>query len=378
MAANDKSGFWNDWKAQHPRWHQLLVLELASITGLVVGFIWLRGADIWLFWSENRDNVRDLLFALAAPVALITAGAALRQASIAGKRHVEQTNADRERRITDSFTKAVELLGKPELEVRLGAIYALERIARESKRDHWPIMETLTAYVRIRLPIQHSGQELSKSDESRSSTNSADGTAEVKKGTGTRVLPVDIQAVLTVLSRRNAEHDAKGQLINLSRTDLRGANLRRVNLSRVNLDKADLSRADLSRTDLSGANLRQTNLNGASLNKADLSRASLMEAKLGGATLWRTKLNEADLNGAALNGADLSEAYLAKANLSETYLAKANLSGTNLSGANLAKIQSLDSAKFCQTIMPDGTVNNRDCPPEPAPPDPSETTPVPD
>jgi hypothetical protein len=138
MAANDKSGFWNDWKAQHPRWHQLLVLELASITGLVVGFIWLRGADIWLFWSENRDNVRDLLFALAAPVALITAGAALRQASIAGKRHVEQTNADRERRITDSFTKAVELLGKPELEVRLGAIYALERIARESKRDHWP------------------------------------------------------------------------------------------------------------------------------------------------------------------------------------------------------------------------------------------------
>jgi hypothetical protein len=142
MAANDKSGFWNDWKAQHPRWHQLLVLVLTSIAGLlVVGLIWLRRADIWLFLSENSAIVRDLLLALAAPVAFITAGAALRQASIAGKRHLEQTNADRERRITDSFTKAVELLGKPELEVRLGAIYALERIARESKRDYWPIIE---------------------------------------------------------------------------------------------------------------------------------------------------------------------------------------------------------------------------------------------
>jgi hypothetical protein len=35
-------------------------------------------------------------------------------------------------------------------------------------------------------------------------------------------------------------------------------------------------------------------------------------------------------------------------------------------------------AMFCQTTMPDGTVNNRDCPPEPTPPIPSETTPAPD
>ncbi len=34
----------------------------------------------------------------------------------------------------------------PNLEVRLGAIYALERIAQDSERDHIPIMETLCAY----------------------------------------------------------------------------------------------------------------------------------------------------------------------------------------------------------------------------------------
>jgi hypothetical protein len=36
----------------------------------------------------------------------------------------------------------------PNLEVRLDAIYALERIAQDSERDHIPIMETLCAYIR--------------------------------------------------------------------------------------------------------------------------------------------------------------------------------------------------------------------------------------
>jgi hypothetical protein len=38
--------------------------------------------------------------------------------------------------------------GKKQFETRLGGIYALERIAKDSEADHWPIMEILTAYVR--------------------------------------------------------------------------------------------------------------------------------------------------------------------------------------------------------------------------------------
>ena len=124
--------------------------------------------------------------------------------------------ADQERRITDSFTKAVELLGKPELEVRLGAIYALERIARESKRDHWPIMETLTAYVRSRAPSQFKEQHaawLDQLDQRHSPDNFAsayklalaEGPWELAEGSTHSFLtrpPADIQAVLTVLARR--------------------------------------------------------------------------------------------------------------------------------------------------------------------------------
>ena len=82
----------------------------------------------------------------------------------------QQTAIARETMYTSLFTKAVEQLGAmreiavpdperaieaapvtkivPNTEVRLGAIYALERIAQDSERDHWPIMETLCAYVR--------------------------------------------------------------------------------------------------------------------------------------------------------------------------------------------------------------------------------------
>ena len=42
---------------------------------------------------------------------------------------------------------------KPNVEVRLGAIYALERIAFDSPRDQWTIMEVLTAYVRQNAPV---------------------------------------------------------------------------------------------------------------------------------------------------------------------------------------------------------------------------------
>src|SRR3954470_12198696 len=122
----------------------------------------------WAFWFKDSASVRDLLVSLGAVIGLplliwreITGH---RTANIAAERHQKQTDADRERRITDSFTKAVELLGKPEREVRLGAIYALERIARESRRDHWSIMETLTAYVRTKSPVL----DASQSNQSRS------------------------------------------------------------------------------------------------------------------------------------------------------------------------------------------------------------------
>ena len=58
-----------------------------------------------------------------------------------------------ERLVTDRFAKAGEQLGSQNTDVRLVGIYSLERIARDSPKDHWTVMEVLTAYVRNKSRI---------------------------------------------------------------------------------------------------------------------------------------------------------------------------------------------------------------------------------
>jgi hypothetical protein len=111
---------------------------------------WLKLRPRVVFWASGIGIALAFLVfsgATAAGAALL-AWAALRQAQTASERHQEQTNADRQRRITESFAKAVEQLGSDKLEVRLGGIYSLERISKESPDDYWTVMENLTAFVR--------------------------------------------------------------------------------------------------------------------------------------------------------------------------------------------------------------------------------------
>jgi hypothetical protein len=94
-------------------------------------------------------------------------------------------------------------------------------------------------------------------------------------------------------------------VINLSNTNLNGANLSGAYLSKTNLNNANLIGADLIRTNLSKANLSKANLSEANLIEADLSGANLSGAKLigadlSGANLSGTKFVETDLNSAMI------------------------------------------------------------------------------
>ena len=55
----------------------------------------------------------------------------------------------RETHLTDRFTKAVDQLGHEQREVRVGGIYALDRLARNSPGDRHLVIEVLTAYLHI-------------------------------------------------------------------------------------------------------------------------------------------------------------------------------------------------------------------------------------
>jgi Pentapeptide repeats (8 copies) len=177
----------------------------------------------------------------------------------------------REGQVTDRYTRAIDHLGSDKLNVRIGGIYALERIARDSARDHPTIMEVLAAFIREQpqSPTRRKGQV-------KDSEFSA---------------PPDIQAAATVIGRRNitADHGP----IDLSAARLNGASLNGLDFTRVNFFSADLSGADLSK-----AKLDQAELFGARLIGTRLLEATLVYADLGAADLDTADLVGADLTGA--------------------------------------------------------------------------------
>lgn len=198
-------------------------------------------------------------------------------------------------RLADRFTQAIDQLGKDNLELRLGGIYALERIAQGSEADYWPVMEILTTYVRERAPWKE-GRPPNEEPPARK-------------------LAADIQAVLTILGRRERMYNNGEDL----RLDLRGTDLRRAHLSGAHLEGAILSGAHLEEGNLSGAHLEDAILRGTHLEKAYLVGASLERAFLGGAHLEGAVLTEARLEKAYLSGAHFETANLLGANLTEAF-----------------------------------------------------------
>jgi len=143
--------------------------------------------------------------------------------------------------------------------VRIGGIYALERVARDSARDHPTVMEVLTAFVR-----EHSREQWPLPE------HDTDPAPPPERRP-------DVQAALTVIGRRHASRDTRP--IDLVRADLTGANLTGALLFRADLTGAHLAHADLYRADLTGARLVRADLRGANLaGGADLTGADLTGA----------------------------------------------------------------------------------------------------
>jgi uncharacterized protein YjbI with pentapeptide repeats len=229
----------------------------------------------------------------------------------------------REGHITDRYSKAVEQLGSDKIEVRLGGIYALERLMRDSPSDRPTIVEVLAAFIR-----QHAPRSSRLALPARGAPPSVpDHPAE------------DVQASLTVLGRRHPVYN--GLAINLRRINLMGANLSGAGLAGADLREAGLAGADLREAGLAGADLREAGLAGADLREADLAGANLTKAILTDATLYRADLTDATLYSAALTRARLTGATMTGANLSKVdltggaYVREADLTGANLGEADL-------------------------------------------
>lgn len=276
---------------------------------VVLVLIAVIGVPAWLFlkWyvkptsAEERKEVVSLLLQTLGGVAFVLGGWFTWQQLINSREELQNSRAalitTQQGQITERFTRAIEQLGKSDdegdsppkngatggsdnnLAIRLGGIYALERISKDSKTDYPAVMEVLTAFVRQHALWTGGAQE-----------------ATVKP---------DIQAILTILGRREQSYgQGESQRLDMSATDLRGAVLVEANLIGANLKLAHFENANLSRARLNGAQLSGARFNENSI----LTGAILRECDLRGASLKGADVTGADFTGADLTGVDLREA----------------------------------------------------------------------
>jgi hypothetical protein len=251
--------------------------------------------------NEARKTLAYILGGILAIIGITLAHRRIRALEDQVRVSKEQLQVAQEGQITERFTRAIEQLGSDRMEVRLGGIYALERIAWDSDKDYWPIIETLTAYVRERAPWR---QPPPDSNEPMLGKEPSSLTPEFEFKTAT-----DIQAVLTVLGRRKYSYgQGEKESLDLSETDLWWANLGRAHLERADLWGARLEGADLTEAHLEGADLRDARLEGADLTEAHLEGADLRDAQLEGCILMEAHLGGAILVDAYLMGVDLTGA----------------------------------------------------------------------
>ena len=195
--------------------------------------------------------------------------------------------------LNERYQRGAQMLGSPVLAVRLGGIYALERLAEEEPdKYHVQIMELFCAFVTE--PFR---------EKDKDETGSADQIDEKLRQRNVRnlvmalLVPKDVQAVLTAFRDRSGTDikiEKKASFIpNLSHAELRGANL-----SDVNLSGADLSYAVF-------APPNKTHVNEEVIDslKMPIVTANLSGADLRGAILFETDLEDANLTGADLRGA---------------------------------------------------------------------------
>jgi len=197
--------------------------------------------------ERARDAARGRLLALGA--GLLAAGALAFTA--------RNVALSRGRRVTGRCAQAVEQLGSHELDVRIGGIHALERVARDTPGNQPAVMEVLAAFIR---------------EHSHAQWPPADPGGQVRG----RSLRPDVQAAMTAVGRRLTDRDTRP--VDLARADLSGADLAGADLAGADLSGARLTGADLSGARLTGANLADTDLTGADLTRTDLTRTELTGA----------------------------------------------------------------------------------------------------
>ena len=273
--------------------------------------------------ATNSETIRNVGFLIGGVLAILfgiwRAMVAERQATASQG----QTDIGQRGLLNERYQQGAAMLGSETLAVRLGGIYALQRLAAEDPEDyHLQIMGLLCSFVRKPTPDADldkiwylEGEEMP------------------------RLIRDDVQAAISAVGKRGFEsfnfEIESGFMLDLSGANLSGSNLRMCLFDRANLTGANLSKADLGVTSLQRTDLTRANLFGADLTGADFQKSICRQANIVGVIANDANFTGADLEGVNLCNAELANACLSSVMIRGADLRRANLAGADVSGAVL-------------------------------------------
>jgi len=222
--------------------------------------------------AELENNARSTLVQILGGVALILTFVAtwlqIADTRDATDRTLQLTSSQQE---TERFTRAVEQLGSPRMEVRVGAIYGLQQTAHDSPQRRPAVAQLVLAFLRTRHPVREDDPRLRDVD-ARINELRHGATAGPCELTTVRPWP-DTQAAFSVIL--GLPRSVRGPL------DLAG-----VDLIGVRARGADLAGADLQSTELAGSDLAGANFDHAQVYGPNLRLACVRKARFDGAYVY--------------------------------------------------------------------------------------------
>ena len=404
------------------------VMAFISVIWLALFFAFLLGVG-WAIYSlagtaiaNGSDQPADLRWSLLTLAAMMTGLGAVISFPFTLLRTQfsrRQTEATEQGLITDRINSAVEMLGTervvklpgknaagdditiersdPNMEVRIGAIHALARLARENLGFHVQIMEILCAYIRQNAPASSAEPLHMPQMPANDVENPRQAWADWRRGTpdedGARtgglqqalddlrsraVARADIQTALEVIGHRTgaqrmreagwpdpgedidfpfdetfpaapdypdaysaaAHQEWQGALQDFQqKVQQRILEFAAYQGYRLDLRHSNLQAHDLSNLNLNGARFQGAKMQGAILSQAKLQGADLRWAEMQGAELSQAKMQGAILSQAKMQGAELSQAKMQGAILSQAKMQGAILWQAEMQGAILEQAE---------------------------------------
>ncbi|SIM67890.1 pentapeptide repeat-containing protein [Micromonospora cremea] len=254
-----------------------------------------------------------------------------------------------EGQITERYAKAIELLGNEAIDVRVGGVFALERLARDSQADSDTICAVLIAFV-----------------SERTSEPGRYGRVPLEDP-----INADVQAALTVLGRW---HSPIPDGIRLQGCGFNQAKLFGSSWPRAQFNYCKLNGAGFSEADLTNAGFSWTQVTAGGFLRVEGSGTHFVRSRVQ-AWFCGADLSGADFAYADLRGADFGERRdgdpiegrltIPAANLDGADFTNADLEGTIFCGTDLSNALGISRGQFARAIT-----NARTVPPKQWAPDP--------